>query len=61
MLDPTTEPPYTSLVHRVAEMPRFIKKAAEAGMSDAEREALVDYLADNPECGRRNQGHRRLS
>jgi hypothetical protein len=42
-------------------MPRFIKKAAEAGMSDAEREALVDYLADNPECGRRNQGHRRLS
>ena len=38
-------------MHTVVEMPRFIKRSAEAGMSEMEREELIDFLASNPAAG----------
>lgn len=38
-------------MHAVAETPGFQRSAAKAGMSADEIEALIDYLAENPEAG----------
>lgn len=35
----------------VVELPLFIRRASEAGMTDEERFALIDLVADNPETG----------
>lgn len=39
-----------SLLHTIVELPEFIRRA-KAIMGDAERMALVDYIAANPEAG----------
>jgi hypothetical protein len=38
-------------MHTVVETPSFIREAAEAGMSDGERSALVDSIAFKPVQG----------
>lgn len=35
----------------VVETPDYLADAREAGLSDAERQAIVDYLADHPTAG----------
>ena len=38
-------------VQTVTEFPGFVRSAKAAGMTDAEREDLIDFLAVNPEAG----------
>jgi mRNA-degrading endonuclease RelE of RelBE toxin-antitoxin system len=38
-------------MHTVVEVPRFIKRSAEAGMTEKEREELIGFLASNPFAG----------
>jgi hypothetical protein len=38
-------------LHTVAETPQFLRDAAEAGIADAERQAIVDSIAANPRQG----------
>jgi hypothetical protein len=42
---------YPLLVHTVVETPEYLKASARAGMSDEEREAVVDFISANPEAG----------
>lgn len=44
------------MLHGVVETKSFIVAAADAGMSDDERAAVVDHLAANPEAGDVMQG-----
>jgi len=47
-----TEIPYPpTALHAVIETPAFPRDAASARMSEAERLALVDFLAANPDAG----------
>jgi hypothetical protein len=43
-------------MHTVIETALFLKRAAEAGMSEEERFDLVSYIAENPEAGEVIQG-----
>jgi hypothetical protein len=38
-------------MHAVVEAPEFLRAAKKAGISDAEREAAVVFLAENPQAG----------
>jgi len=38
-------------MHTVVETPEYLRSAKKAGMTDAEREAAVSLIADNPEAG----------
>lgn len=38
-------------VHTVVETPEYLAAAKRAGMTDAERDWVVDYLAKNPSTG----------
>ncbi|MEJ7933487.1 type II toxin-antitoxin system RelE/ParE family toxin [Sphingobium sp. AN558] len=38
-------------MHTVVETPEYLTAAKKAGMSDAERDAAVSVLAENPEAG----------
>ena len=39
------------VMHVVVETPEFLRAAKRAGMSEAEREAAIDFIAANPEAG----------
>ncbi|HWU60704.1 MAG TPA: type II toxin-antitoxin system RelE/ParE family toxin [Ensifer sp.] len=38
-------------MHTVIETPAYLASAKEEGLTDAEREAIVSYLAANPDAG----------
>jgi putative transcriptional regulator len=38
-------------VHTVVEAPEYLKASARAGMSDEEREDVVEFISANPEAG----------
>ncbi|HWH17533.1 MAG TPA: type II toxin-antitoxin system RelE/ParE family toxin [Allosphingosinicella sp.] len=38
-------------MHTVVETPEYLKAAKSVGMTDEERAATVDYIAENPETG----------
>ncbi|MGQ0485680.1 MAG: type II toxin-antitoxin system RelE/ParE family toxin [Hyphomicrobiales bacterium] len=50
-LDGSTEIPYKRGVHTVIETNAFVKAADEAGLSEAEREAIVTAVAELPDLG----------
>ncbi len=43
--------PYKTIMHGVVEMPAFIRSAAMAGMTDAERMHAIDLIAADPTAG----------
>ena len=43
-------------MHTEVETPQFLRRADEAGMSEAERRTLVDWIAENPDGGDFIQG-----
>ena len=43
--------PYLPGMHSVIETPDYLADAKDAGMTDAERRAVVDALASNPTAG----------
>lgn len=43
--------PYSYAVQTVVETPEYLTAAKAAGMSDEERERVVDYIARNPDAG----------
>lgn len=38
-------------VHTVVETPEYLKASARAGMSEEERQSVVDFISSNPEAG----------
>src|SRR3546814_6398748 len=50
-LECTTALPYMSLVQTVVETPEYLAAAKRAGMTDAERESAVNFIAANPDAG----------
>jgi hypothetical protein len=38
-------------VHTVVETPEYLKASARAGMTEEERENVVDFISGNPEAG----------
>jgi len=50
-LECTTALPYMSLVQMVVETPEYLAAAKRAGMTDAERESAVNFIAANPDAG----------
>jgi hypothetical protein len=50
-LDVATEIPYKGAVHTVIETNAYLRAAVEARLSEAEREAIVLAVAENPELG----------
>jgi hypothetical protein len=38
-------------MHVIVEMPEFIRKAKECGISDEERTEIVAFIAENPKAG----------
>jgi len=43
--------PYYQDMQTVVEMPEFLRRAKQTGLSEDEREAIIDDLASNPELG----------
>ena len=43
--------PYMLFMHTVVETPEYLSAAKKAGMTDGEREAAVEFLANNPDAG----------
>lgn len=43
--------PYTIYMHTVIETPTFISKCGRYRVSDDEREAMISFIAANPEAG----------
>ena len=50
-LDRTTAVPYIIKMHTVVEMPEFLRCAKKLGISDDEREQIVDFIAEHPLAG----------
>ena len=48
--------PYSTNVHTVVETRAYLRAAADAGMGEDERAAVVDAVAANPEIGDRIAG-----
>jgi hypothetical protein len=42
---------YIECMQVIVEMPEFIRKAKESGISDAERAEIVSFIAANPKAG----------
>lgn len=51
LIDIYTALPYKTYVHTVVETPEYLNAAGKAGMTEAERENAVDFLAANPDAG----------
>lgn len=43
--------PYTVDMQTVIEMPEYLRQAKQLGLSEDEREAIIDELASHPEAG----------
>jgi hypothetical protein len=43
-------------MHTVVETPEFLRAAKNTGMSEAEREAAVEFLAEHPQAGEMIEG-----
>ena len=50
-LDIYTALPYGKAVHTVIETPTFISKCRRYQISDSDREAIIDFVANNPDAG----------
>lgn len=43
--------PYIIKMHTVIETPDFLKDAQDAGLSEEERQEIIDFIAENPRTG----------
>ncbi len=43
--------PYSKIMHTVIETPTFISKCSRYQISDSDREAIIDFVAKNPDAG----------
>ncbi len=43
--------PYLKIVHTVIETPTFISKCRHYQISASDREAIIDFVANNPDAG----------
>ncbi len=43
--------PYSMVMQTVVEMPEFIRQAKKIGISNDEREDIIDNIAENPDAG----------